>query len=229
MYYKDVRDKFVAMSGRYDLVRATGEDNGADFFINAGQKFLDRIANQGKASSRYTGTLAAGAVSITVPYMRTLKTAVLSASEELVPLTLTSYEELVEMYGLPLASCTASTPVYIAPVYSADGWEYTSVSIMPPTDIAYTYVLECLLYSPVLSATVSAGVWTQAKSFWTEHHPDTLLLAALYKLEAFYRNTEGAKDWLNALKIDTDEFDKDFVEEDDSDLIAVMGNMQMEG
>ena len=52
MNYKDVRDKFVEISGRYDLITATNEDNGADFFLNAGQKYLDRFLDAGKAIAR---------------------------------------------------------------------------------------------------------------------------------------------------------------------------------
>jgi hypothetical protein len=39
-------------------------------------------------------------------------------------------------------------------------------------------------------------------------------MAALYKLEVFYRNTEGAKDWSGAMKEDMLGMDHDFVEED---------------
>jgi len=38
----EVRAKFIELSGRDDLVNANDSDNGANYFINAGQKFLDR-------------------------------------------------------------------------------------------------------------------------------------------------------------------------------------------
>ena len=37
-------------------------------------------------------------------------------------------------------------------------------------------------------------------SFWSTLYPDLLILASLYTLECYMRNTEGQKDWLNALE-----------------------------
>ena len=37
-----VRTKFIELSGRDDLENAYTTDNGANFFINGGQKFLDK-------------------------------------------------------------------------------------------------------------------------------------------------------------------------------------------
>lgn len=42
MDLEDIRDKFIELSGRDDLANDDGTDNGADYFINAGQKFLDK-------------------------------------------------------------------------------------------------------------------------------------------------------------------------------------------
>jgi len=38
-----LRTKFRSLSGRFDLVNADFTDNGADFFINEGRKYLDRL------------------------------------------------------------------------------------------------------------------------------------------------------------------------------------------
>ena len=38
-----IRQKFRTLSGRHDLVESDGSDNGADFYINAGQRHLDRL------------------------------------------------------------------------------------------------------------------------------------------------------------------------------------------
>ena len=47
----EIRAAFVKRSGRFDLVVAgatpseEGADSGADFYINSGQRFLDRLHN----------------------------------------------------------------------------------------------------------------------------------------------------------------------------------------
>ena len=247
MEYKDLRKKFIELSGRYDLVKPNWTDNGADFFINAGQKMLDRMQDIGKAKARLTRTLAAGTVVVSTVGLRAIKEVWLSSSDDgMYRLTQETMAGLRAYYGKKFSEVDAAAPVYYAPailrpypdttvaadvaglydiedliLYEATGgtghWTYNGIIILPPPDIAYTLSLWGLFYSPTLSATLSGSTWTQTKSFWSEEHPDTLLLAALYKLEAFYRNTEGAKDWQNALNIDMVGLDFDSVEEDLND------------
>lgn len=114
-----VRAQFIKMSGRDDLVNSNGSDNGANFYINAGQEFLDK---------RF-------------------------------------------------------------------GYEEVQLEMSDDTDTSY----------------------------WTLEAPVTLLFAALYQLEASYRNTEGAKDWLNVIDLDLLGMEKDKISEE------IMGVDQMEG
>ena len=37
-------------------------------------------------------------------------------------------------------------------------------------------------------------------NFWSSRYPLTLVFAAAYMLEVFYRNKEGANDWLMAIE-----------------------------
>lgn len=244
MDYKDIRLKFVELSGRYDLIKPSGEDNGADFFINSGQKMLDRAQDTGKAKARLTKSLTAGTVLVTTVGLRAVKEVWVSNADGMLTLSPCEIGWLREYYRKKLSDVDSGAPAYFAPTVvrpfpdtatstdltglydiedlilyttspSVSGhWTYNGIIVMPPPDVAYTLSLWGLFYSPTLSATLSGSTWTQTKSFWSEEHPDTLLLAALYKLEAFYRNTEGAKDWQNALEVDLGGMDKDAVEED---------------
>ena len=58
-----VRQRFVDLSGRYDLVidSINWANNGADFFIQAGQRWLDRSGIIPKSDSKYYKALAEGA------------------------------------------------------------------------------------------------------------------------------------------------------------------------
>ncbi|MBU2249370.1 MAG: hypothetical protein KKD77_21660, partial [Gammaproteobacteria bacterium] len=60
----EIRQKFITFSGRYDLATTTisswDTDNGADFFINAGQRFLDRRFETAKTYGRRFDSVAAG-------------------------------------------------------------------------------------------------------------------------------------------------------------------------
>lgn len=248
MEYHDLRQKFVEMSGRYDLVNATWEDNGADFFINAGQRFLDRVSTYGKGAAKNVQPIAAGTIIVKSANLRAVNNVWAGNSTDgLVKLTKYSLSELKEYYETQLSSVTQGTPAYWAPAYlrpypdtqTAAGWAgyyniddlvlddahytYNGVIIAPPPDETYYISIEGKFYSPTLSATLAGGLWTQTKSYWTEVHPDILLEAALFKLETFYRNTEGAKDWKAGLTEDITGMDFDIVEE------SLRDSMEMDG
>ena len=65
--------------------------------------------------------------------------------------------------------------------------------------------------------------WTSTKSFWSEVHPNILLKSALKQLEMFYRNSEGVKDWDNALRDDTTPMDHDAAEEEAAGISQMGG------
>ena len=58
---------------------------------------------------------------------------------------------------------------------------------------------------------------------WSTEHPDILVHAALHRLEVSYRNTQGANDWLAAVKYDLANLDMEWVEEDIADLDQMEG------
>lgn len=240
MEYKDVRKKFVELSGRYDLVNADWSDNGADFFINAGQMFLDRQASSSsKSVAKFPSLVTAGTILIKTPGLRAVKEVWAGNSVDgLVELERHTIAELRSAYGEQLSSIDRDTPAYYAPCtfrpypdtvtsttltgyYDIDDlvldnthYTYRGIIIAPPPDTSFYVSIYGLFYSPTLSATVAAGVWTQTKSYWSEVFPDILIQAALFKMETFYRNTEGAKDWKFSLDIDLAGLDKDEAEEE---------------
>jgi hypothetical protein len=65
--------------------------------------------------------------------------------------------------------------------------------------------------------------WINTRSFWSEVHPNILLKASLKQLEMFYRNTEGVKDWDNALKDDIIPMDMDAAEEEAAGISQMGG------
>lgn len=220
MEYKDIRYKFCEISGRYDLVTATQEDNGADFFLNLAQKYLDRFFDDGKAIARYPVAMAAGEYIAKTVGIRSIKEVWIANSEGKSELEKCTFQELQTEYSDGFAYTDRGTPAYYAPavfrpypdtlasvagLYGVDDlilnatehYTYNGVVIMPPPDVAYTLEIVGLFYSPVLSATLSGAVWTQTKSYWTEVHPETLIKAAIYQIDAMYHNNSGATDYKN--------------------------------
>lgn len=252
MDYKDVRDWFVELSGRHDLVTATEEDAGADFIINAGQKTLDRMFgfSSGKASARYPVIVAAGTYIVKTVGLRAIKEVWAANSDGKYQLTPTTITELKTEYSEEFSDVTQGEPEYYAPailrpypdtlasssgmynvsdllLYDATApaqhFNYHGIVIMPPPNGTYTIEIVGLFYSPTLSATLSGSVWTQTKSYWTEVHPETLVKAALFELSNLYQSTENIKNYKDSLLGDVAGLDFDIVEEE------MFGTMQMGG
>lgn len=245
MDYKDVRKKYVELSGRYDLVNSDWTDNGADFFINAGQRYLDRLQSTGKMRAKEVQSVAAGTIIVKCTDLRAiLEVQVGNTADGLSPLGQVTLSWMKNYYEEQLSGVDQGTPEYYAPctfrphadtatfagfydiddlLLASDHYTYNGIIIMPPPDETMYVSIYGLFYSPTLSATLSGATWTQVKSFWTEVHPDILLQAALYKTEVFYRNTEGAKDWDNALMKDVTEMDKDEAEAESANINQIGG------
>ena len=248
MEYKELRRKFAELSGRYDLINADLTDNGADFFINAGQKYLDRLQGTGKSKAKNVQSVAAGTYIIKIAGLRSIiEVYAGNTTEGMYPLKKASLAYLKDEYAEQWSDIDPGTPEWYSPAVfrpypdtqTALGWAgyydigdlvlddahytYDGIVILPPPDSSFYISIYGLFFSPTLSATIAAGVWTQTKSFWTENFPDMLLQASLYKLEVFYRNTEGAKDWLFALKEDVTEMDKDVAEEESAGITQIGG------
>lgn len=251
--YHLLRKKFVELSGRYDLITTSDEDNGADFFINAGQQFLDRMQDTGKMKAKFNRKVTAGTIKV---YTNNLR-AVLgvwagNSTEGLVQLTHYPIDQIRAFYEEQLSSIDQGMPIYYCPAvfrpvpdaatastftghYDVDDLilpdpvlrrhhAYNGILIAPPPDEDYYISIYGLFYNPALSAKLdSNGNWEYTRSFWTDVFPDILLKAALYQLETFYRNTEGAKDWMNALTIDVAGMDKDAAEEESAGVIRMEG------
>lgn len=239
MEYKDVRKKFVELSGRYDLVNQDWTDNGADFFINAGQRSLDRGADVVKSRAKNVQSIVAGTVIVKTIGLRSVnKVWAGNSTDGLIELEKVSIDDIRAEYGEQVSSIDQGTPAYYAAVgfrpypdavlaatwsgyYDIDDllladthYTHRGIILCPPPDVAYYISIDGTFYSPELSATLAAGVWTQTMSYWSMVHPDLLLEAALLKLESFYRNTEGVKDWKNVLDMDVKTLEYDKVEEE---------------
>ena len=72
-----VRQQFIKLSGRYDLATTNVEthdtDNGADYFINAGQRYLDRHFYTLKSIGRRFDAVAADSWYLTFQRCRAIK------------------------------------------------------------------------------------------------------------------------------------------------------------
>lgn len=233
----DLRAKFVSFSGRYDLVNTDDSDDGANFFINAGQRFLDRRIDFKKSQGVYFKSLAVDGWYMRLSGCRSLEKVWVYDNEERWELEKKDLSWLYKQYPDLVSETDSGDAQYWAPselrgirtadkdsrgdyfnhVLAESGVENVSgITILPPTDVALVVELHGKFYSPTLEN-------DEDESYWTEAVPETLLMAALYRLEAFYRNTQGAQDWLGSIELDLLDIDKDGVQEDNANVDQLEG------
>ena len=225
-----VRTKFRAVSGRFDLVNDDFSDNGADFFINEGRKYLDRLDETQKSWASCFRFVEIGQFSASFPFCRAIKEVWAMSTTARWQLEKKNLQDLITGYmtGLP-SSRTNAPPLYYSPcltryipedalvadIESFVGWvdvpaggahEYNAVLINVPTDVKISLDIKGLYYSHELTDDTDTN-------FWSGAHPMLLIMAAMRQLEIVNRNTQGVRDWEASIGTDTRQLGMDLVEE----------------
>ena len=238
-----IRTQFVDLSGRFDLVvDAPGgdyTDNGANFFINEGRKFLDRLDETQKSWASCFRFVEIGFFAATFPQCRAIKEVWAMSSSARWQLEKVDLQDLIQGYltGLP-SSRDVGEPLYYSPGITryiprdatADtfesfiGWvdvpsgtadEYNSIILNVPTEEKIALDIRGLFYSHELSD-------DEDENYWSIMHPMLLVMSTMRYMEIVNRNTQGVKDWENSIAVDMKQIGMDLVEE----LIAEVNQME---
>jgi len=238
-----LRKQFVKRNGRYDLVidDVGWADDGANFYINAGQRYLDRFETIKKSQARSYQYVTADDYYVTFQLCRAVQGVYVMDSDGQKKLEKVDYDKLRAYYAKPQSDLTTGEPTYYAPVgirlspeidrmsageiTTVTDWahiivdpsyEYNAVMFYPPADASYTLEITGLFYSPELEADTET-------SYFATVHPEILLMAANRQLEIDYRNTAGVKDWEAAIQSEIIGLGKDLVEEHISEVNQMEG------
>jgi len=238
-----VRTQFVKLSGRYDLVTdAAGDDytdNGANFFIQEGQKLLDQLVKVPENIAKIYLPLAINGYYINWDKeTRSIEKVWVNDAEdrwELEKLTLDEFKAkyadsttdtvsgTVEHYAIAEIRALETTSrdslaTFLNYTRDESDTDYTDRTILigPPTDTALVVEVSGKFHQLILSGDTD-------ENFWSIRYPGVLLQCALYQLEVFSRGTENAKNWLSAIKTAIMEIEKDSVEEEVSDIDNMEG------
>jgi len=241
MALSDVRSLVVGLSGRQDL--NSSPYTMLDAFINKGQALLDRLLSS-KGKGRFFVDISEGDIFKYFKYSRAISEVWVADADGRTKLTKVDLSDLKEEYSTNKSEITSGRPTYyslaivrpivsgstpevVTPsnfsqswmlddVVSSSWYTYGGIIWMPPADGTYTMEIVGLFSSIPLSSTVTS-------SYWTENDPLLLAYAALYYMEVSYRNTEGARDWMNAILTDIGEMEKDVVENTIVDVDSMLG------
>jgi len=240
----EVRQQFRILSGRFDLVDNVGVDLGANFFINEGQKYLDRhpMNTNRRAVGRLFKILHAGDYYINFQQCRSIKEVwAATATGGRWQLTKKAIEDFRLTYTDMWGSLTQGSPEHYTPAFlrsvpetnhlppggldailgfadvmAGASYGYNGVLIGPPPDVDTHVEVWGLFYSDTLTADIDL-------SFWSVNYPSLLIMAALRSIEVFNRNTQGMKDWEAAIGMEFAGFDADVVEEEISEVDQMEG------
>jgi hypothetical protein len=237
-----LRTKLATVSGRYDLVDGTTyADTGMDYYINAGQRYLDRQFYGKRVMGRYSRLLEVGEHIVNISLARVIKEVWLYNSTERFQLTKAALSWLRGEYYSTVGELENGEPLYYAPAITrgvphfeaqgadeasfrandadvlsgtSDMWD--SVLIFPPTDEEYSIEVWGLFYSNEL---VEDTDW----SYWSVTNPDVLVHATLRALEIDHRNTQGVEDWTKAIMANLSGLLADDLDEEITDINQMEG------
>jgi len=235
----ELRKLFVERSGRSDLVNSDDSDNGANFFIQSGQRTLDRMLEIDKSWARSFKTLVSGDYYAMFKGCRAIKGVWISTSDGRTKLEKISIEDMRELYGDGPDEVDSGTTLYysIISLRTFPNDDNVIVDYLQGNKIAATEVSDFeytgIIFLPPPSGDAQLEVFGLIKStslesdsdenYWTMENPDILLIATLYRLEVDYRNTEGANDWMRALQFEVGNLEKDWVESDIAGVTQISG------
>jgi len=213
----EIRTKFIELSGRVDLVVDTTDyvDAGADFFINSGCRYLDRLENVPKSVAKMFKRVEEDDWYATFNDCRAIKEVYAADDDDRWALEKKELGWLMLEYSDVLSDITSGDPKYYAPAIlrqvpqglgsvtmsqfvdevvqtDINHMIYNGIIWMPPCDETMIMEIQGLFYSEKLEVNTDVN-------FWTINDPLICVFAALRALEASYRNTEGVKDWERAI------------------------------
>lgn len=243
MELRAFRKLFVETSGRYDLVNDDGTDNGADYYINQGVRYLESVMHWDKMEASFYTSLV-GESTFMVQNLRTINKVFARATAtdkftELVRITLAQARKYV-MDGLP----SEGVPLFYC-LFRSKG-EHQGMSLVENfflgAGTAYQDVLEGqnfdsvgLLVLPLLSTAAVvdvevSGLMRSAKlaaeddsNYWTLEWPNVLLYASRRELEVQHRNMQGVKDWDNAIATALVQLEMDYIMDESNQISRMEG------
>jgi len=234
-----LRAKLRELSGRFDLVNDDFSDNGADFYIYEGQRYLDRMHEVQKSWASCFRFVEVGGFAIQFPYCRAIKEVWAMSTSARWQLEKKDLQDLITGYLTNLPSeRNLGEPLYYSPgitryipenVSTEDfesfvGWldipsgnahEYNTVLLNVPVEEKLAIEVKGLFYTAQL-------INDEDENHWSVAHPLLLIMATQRMMEVTNRNTQGVNDWDNAITDYNKGLGMDLVEE----LISEVNQME---
>jgi len=196
MNLREIREKFREISGRYDLVNEDLSDNGSDFYINEGSKWLDKTLETQKTWATYPRVIDAGTWHVRFPFARAIKEVWIATTTAKWQLEKKRLQDLISAFYLqPPAQWVNGVPLYYSPTITRYIPE-TITEVTLATFVDYVGTIEptahnynaVILSKPVeeISLVEVIGLFYSRQleadddeNYWSVVHPMLLIQAAV--------------------------------------------------
>ena len=235
----EIRLDVMKKSGRYDLVdQDTSADNGMDFYITAGQKYLDKLVTIPDSQANIFFAPVAGEYTITIDKScRAIYEVWANDDEARWELNKLELSDFKYKYNEPVSAITPSSPCdytfmnmrSISPdeqsslaeflsktAVEGSGFGYRGIVFGPQFDATYVIEVIGLFGQIILSSDLDSN-------FWSFNYPHLLISAALRAIEVFSRNTSGVADWSKAINSEITLIDFDIADEESYNISQMKG------
>lgn len=224
------------LTGRMDLITAnTYTDNGADKYLKAGQRFLDRLFDFPHGFASHFFRVAADAWYVKFTDCRSVKEVYANDDEGRSKLTKKDRIWLMDKYTSTIDDTDTGSPLYwaLAELRGINSRvkdelasffrfivpnekKFNGVIFLPPPDEAMVIEVYGQFYSDWFKD-------DEDSTWWSEHHPELLVWAGAYMLEISYRNRMGAQDWLDSIHFHAQQIDFDTIATEIAQLDQIQG------
>jgi hypothetical protein len=208
----DIRKEFIRHTGRFDLVTNTSTfaDNGANFFIKAGQRVLDNKVNIFQNDMILNMQTTVGDDLLRISGIRTIE-GVWIVYDGVSRLLIEAFLHDFKQAFADNVSTGMPTHYVIIPLRQSmnedeDVLEHGFLLGPKPSQEFDIRIKGRFFSHPLVQDT--------DKNFWSIQYPHTLIQAALYSIERFYRNTQGMNDHMLAIEEDLRGIDHEQVEQE---------------
>lgn len=243
----DIRKAFVRESGLYQLVvdynGADYSDNGADYYIRAGQRMLDSMQQHSKEVATFQQDIVSGDHSLTFQYNRSIEKVYVDNGTTRKLMVPRSWNWFKYQINKPVDDWTSDTPLYycraiigLAPQQSGltgagGGSPYTDEFTYGSEDLVLAddhWDKTGIIFYPKADATytmIIKGIWWSRplssdtdKNQWSVNHEFLLVQAARWAYEAKRRNRSGMRDMIVSMEPELKGIDNAIIEDEIADL-----------
>lgn len=244
-----IRTQFVKISGRYDLVNpSTFADAGADFYIQQGQRSLERRLNIAPSIAKFYDDLTIGTYKVSVANCRAIQEVWIMNSESRTEVVkLGDYDlraihqkYITNMYTTPLSTMESGRPNYYyptnlrrSPETEAGAGDSATLSSYIDTTYPYDSANTGIILFPrcdeaygieikglFYSPTLTTDVGT---NLWSVSYPTLLIWAALRELEIMFRGSKTVSSWEGLIEGELIGIEKDAIEQEINSINVLEG------